>query len=81
MRPGFSTADRVPNAQPIEKCASSEPAIYEVRGRGVKLKRRIGARVCADIRWSGEAAGVGCQKMVGAALHDEPSAVSWLSMI
>jgi hypothetical protein len=41
MRPGFLTADRVPNAQPIEKCASSEPAIYEVRGVGVKLKCRI----------------------------------------
>jgi hypothetical protein len=37
MRPGFWAADRWP---PIEKWASSEPAIYEVRGVGVKLKCR-----------------------------------------
>jgi len=43
--------------------------------------RGIVAYVFADIGGSWKTAGVGGQKFAGAALHDEPSAVSWLSMM
>src|SRR5882757_5485611 len=56
MRPGFASKIRVGNRPIAPKQVSSEPAIYEVRGSGVKPNRSASCALLAG------AGGVGLQR-------------------